>query len=160
MPSNATSERSFGTRLEGTEKGRVYVVVPFDPGTVWGSRPRYHITGTINGMKVRGALEQFSRGYFLPLGPAYRRAAALKAGDPVSVVIMPEGPQRESLASDIAAALAADPEAMRFFDGLATFYRKNLLRWIEATKRRPDVRRERIAELVALMKAGKKERVS
>ena len=27
MPSNNTSERSFETRLEGTEKGRVYVVV-------------------------------------------------------------------------------------------------------------------------------------
>jgi uncharacterized protein YdeI (YjbR/CyaY-like superfamily) len=71
---------------------------------------------------------------------------------------MPEGPQSDALAPDIAAALSAEPEAARFFDGLATFYRKNYLRWIEATKRSPEVRAQRIAELVELMKAGKKER--
>ena len=82
----------------------------------------------------------------------------MQQGDPVRVVLMPEGPQSEALAADIAAALAADPEAAKFFDGLATFYRKNYLRWIEATKRSPDLRAQRIAELVEFMKAGKKER--
>ena len=51
-----------------------------------------------------------------------------------------------------------EPEAARFFDGLATFYRKNYLRWIDATRRSPEVRAQRIAELVVLMKAGRKER--
>jgi len=63
-------ERSFRARLEGGEKGRVYLVLPFDPEKAWGPRARYHVRGTINGQKVRGALEQFSKGYFLPLGPA------------------------------------------------------------------------------------------
>ena len=45
-----------------------------------------------------------------------------------------------------------------FFDGLASFYRKNYLRWIDATKRRPEVRAERIAEFVRLLKAGQKQR--
>jgi uncharacterized protein YdeI (YjbR/CyaY-like superfamily) len=71
---------------------------------------------------------------------------------------MPEGPHSEALAPDIAAALGAEPEAARFFDALATFYRKNYLRWIEATKRTPAVRAQRIAELVKLMKSGQKER--
>ena len=158
MQPKHTAERSFQTRLEGTEKGRVYVVLPFDPEKVWGPRPRYHVRGTINGGRVRGPLEHFSKGYYLPLGPAYRRGAGLHVGDPVSVVLMPEGPQSDALAPDIAAALSAEPEAARFFDGLATFYRKNYLRWIEATKRSPEVRAQRIAELVELMKAGKKER--
>jgi uncharacterized protein YdeI (YjbR/CyaY-like superfamily) len=74
------------------------------------------------------------------------------------VALMPEGPQSEALAPDIAAALAREPDAARFFDGLATFYRKNYLRWIEATKRSPELRAQRIAELVELMKAGKKAR--
>ena len=71
---------------------------------------------------------------------------------------MPEGPQSEALAADIASALEADPEAASFFDGLATFYRKKYLLWIDATRRSPEVRAQRIAELVELMKAGKKER--
>ena len=158
MPRKNTPEQSFQASLEGTEKGRVYVVLPFDPDEIWGSRTRYHVRGTINGAGVRGALEQFGRGYFLPLGPAYRRGAGLKPGDPVTVTLIPEGPQSEALAADIAAALAAEPEAARFFDGLPTFYRKNYLRWIDATRRSPDVRAQRIAELVGLMKAGKKER--
>src|SRR5690349_11023674 len=134
MPSKRAAEPSqFQARLEGSEKGRVYVVLPFDPGKVWGMKPRYHVRGSINGMGVRGALEQFDKGYFLPLGPAYRRGAGLRAGDLVAVTLMLEGPQSEALAADIVAALEIEPEAARFFDGLATFYRKNYLRWIDAT---------------------------
>jgi Domain of unknown function (DUF1905) len=80
MQSKRAAERSFQGRIEGTEKGRVYLVLPFDPEKAWGRRERYHVTGTINGMRVRGALDQFSKGYFLPLGPAYRREAGLRLG--------------------------------------------------------------------------------
>jgi len=158
MAGKSTSEKSFRATLEGTQKGRVYLVLPFDPRKVWGSRPRYHIRGTINGRVVRGALEQFSKGYFLPLGPVYRHDNGLNLGDEVAVALWPEGPQSEALAADIVAAFEADAEAARFFDGLATFYRKNYLRWIDATKRNPELRAQRIAELVRLMKAGVKQR--
>ena len=56
------------------------------------------------------------------------------------------------------AALDASPAAGAFFDSLAQFYRTAYLRWIDATKRRPDVRATRIAEVVWLCKAGIKER--
>jgi hypothetical protein len=158
MHSTGAAERSFQGRIEGSEKGRMYVVLPFDPAEAWGDRPRYHVRGTINDRAVRGALERFGKGYFLPLGAAYRRDAGLHLGDQIHVTLMPEGPQSEALATDLVAALAADPEAARFFDGLPTFYRKNYLRWVDATKRSPESRAQRIAELVALMKAGKKER--
>ena len=152
------SKQSFAAALEGTEKGRIYIVLPFDPKKVWGERPRYHVRGTINGMKFRGPLEQSGKGYFMPLGPAYRRDAGLHLGEAVEVVLEPEGPQSAALATDIAAALAANPDAKHFFDGLATFYRKNYLRWIDATKRSPALRAQRIAEMVDLMKAGRKQR--
>jgi len=158
MPPKHPAEQSFQARIEGSEKGRAYVVLPFDPEQHWGARPRYHIRGTINGARVRGALEHFSKGYFLPLGPAYRRDAGLNLDDLVTVKLELEGPQSAALAPDIAAALEAEPAAAAFFDGLATFYRKNFLRWIDATKRSPETRAQRIAELVRLMKAGKRER--
>ena len=82
----------------------------------------------------------------------------MRVGDQVEVTLAPEGPQSEALAADIAAALEAEPEAARFFDGLATFYRKAYLRWIDSTKRSPEARSERIAELIDLMKAGRKQR--
>ena len=54
--------------------------------------------------------------------------------------------------------MAAEPAASAFFDGLAQFYRKAYLSWIDATKRRPDQRAARIAEMVELLKAGRKQR--
>jgi len=158
MDTDSPDRQSFRARLEGSEKGRVYLVVPFDPAKLWGPRDRYHIRGTIDGRMVRGALQKFAKGYFLPLGPAWRRGAGLHAGDAVEVTLMLEGPQSDALATDISAALSANPAAQRFFDGLASFYRKNYLRWIDATKRSPEIRAQRIAELVRLMKAGVKQR--
>ncbi len=148
----------FRAMIDGTEKGRVYVPLPFDPVNSWGTRGRYYVAGTINGLQFRGRLDQSGKGYFLPLGPAWRRGAGLRPGDVVDVVMVDESPPREGLAPDVAAALDADPEAGRFFDALAGFYRKNYLRWIDATKRRPEVRAERIAELVELLRAGRKQR--
>jgi bacteriocin resistance YdeI/OmpD-like protein/uncharacterized protein DUF1905 len=158
MPAAGTGWRRFKAIIEGAEKSRVYVALPFDAAVAWGNRPRYHITGTVDGRPVRGALEESGRGHLLPLGPAWRRDNGLKPGDVVEVALAAEGPQRDGLAKDIAAALRAEPEAAAFFDGLASFYRKGYLRWIDATKRRPDVRAARIAEMVELLKAGRKQR--
>ena len=69
-----------------------------------------------------------------------------------------EGPQRTDLAPDVAAALEAEPAAAAFFDSLAQFYRRGYLRWIDATKRSPEKRAARIAEMIELLTAGIKER--
>ncbi len=92
------------------------------------------------------------------LGPAWRRDRGLAAGDAVEVRLKPEGLQRTDLAPDIAAALTANPAAGEFFDGLAQFYRTAYIRWITATKRKPDQRPIRLAEVVRLLEAGIKER--
>jgi hypothetical protein len=69
-----------------------------------------------------------------------------------------EGPQRDDLAPDIAAALDASPEAGTYVDSLAQFYRSACLRWIDATKRRPAQRPVRIAEVVRLLEDQHKQR--
>jgi uncharacterized protein YdeI (YjbR/CyaY-like superfamily) len=74
------------------------------------------------------------------------------------VVLAPEGPQRGDLAEDVAAALDASPAAGAFFDSLARFYRRAYLRWIDATKRKPEERLRRIAVVVDLLERGIKER--
>lgn len=137
---------------------KALIRLPFDPNAVWGEKDRHHITGAVNGCAVRGALATDADGYFLPLGPAWLRGSGLDEGDSVQVELKAEGPQLEQLADDISAALEAEPEALAFFQGLATFYRKGYLRWIDATKRRPEERAVRIAEVVRLLKAGEKQR--
>jgi uncharacterized protein YdeI (YjbR/CyaY-like superfamily) len=94
----------------------------------------------------------------MTLGPGAARDLGLEAGAEVALELEPEGPQRADLAEDLAAALAASPAAGAFFDGLAQFYRRAYLRWVDGTRRRPDERARRIAELVTLLEAGRKER--
>ena len=140
------------------DRNRVMVPVPFDPDTVWGRKSDHRVGGSVNGMGVRASVERLGDGFGIVLGPAWRRDCGIAPGDAVSVVLAPEGPQREDLADDIRAALDADPSAGAFFDGLAQFYRQAFLRWIDATKRRPDERTRRIAEMVELLRQEKKQR--
>jgi hypothetical protein len=109
---------------------------------------------------VRASIEPLDDGHGILLGPAWRRDCGIGPGDEVEVVLAPEGPQREDLAPDFAAALEAEPEAGEFFDSLAQFYRNAYLRWIDGTKRKPEVRAQRIAETTELLKAGVKQRPS
>jgi hypothetical protein len=155
------AEKRFTATVVAGTNGRAYVEIPFDPAVAWGTKDRHHVTGTVNGVNVRGPLAReggVSGPWRLSLGPAWRRDAGIAPGDVVAVVLAAEGPQRETLPSDLAAALAAEPDAGAFFDSLATFYRKGYLRWLDGASRRPAVRAERLRELVALLKAGKKTR--
>lgn len=150
--------RSFTVVVGTDQKGRVLVPVPFDPDQAWGEKLHHHVAGTVNGMGVRGVLEPFGNSKGLLLGLAWRRGCGIQPGDQVSVMLTPEGPQRDQLPVDIAAALDAEPEAGEFFDSIAQFYRKAYLTWIGATKRRPEVRAERISQMIELLKAKQKQR--
>ena len=149
--------QTFATTL--TEHGTsAYIVMPFDPVAVWGVRPRYHVTGSVNTIAVRGALKQIDGYYALTLGPAWLRDGRITPGSTVTVTLALEGPQADELADDITTALHAHPTANAFFAGLPTFYRKKYLRWIDGTKGKPLVRAQRIAEMITLLAAGQRER--
>jgi hypothetical protein len=150
--------QQFTTTVSPASRGHVLIPVPFNPDTVWGTKPRHHIGGTVNAMRVRGVVAPAGDGFGFTLGPAWLRDCGLAVGDTVTVNIEPEGPQRDDLAEDIAAALDAHPEAAAFFDALAQFYRRAYLRWIDATKRRPEQRAQRITEMIQLLEARHKQR--
>ena len=150
--------RTYSTVVTTGDRNRVMVPVPFDPDDVWGRKPEHRVHGTVNGMNVRASIEGLSGGFGIVLGPAWRRDCGIGSGDVVDVVLAPEGPQRGDLADDVRAALDAEPAAGAFFDGLAQFYRRAFLRWIDATKRRPEERDRRIAEMIDLLRRGEKER--
>jgi hypothetical protein len=139
-------------------RGRVVVPVPFDPDTAFGPKARHHVAGTVNGTPVRAVVEAVEDGHGFALGAAWRRDCGVGPGDEVEVTLVPEGPQRGDLPADLAAALDENPAAGEFFDSLAQFYRKGYLRWIEATRRAPQRRAERVAETVRLLAEGHKSR--
>lgn len=151
-------KKSFKAVVANGPKGAAWVPLPFDPDGVWGRKPRHHLSGTIDGQKIRAVIAAADKGQGLKLTPMWRRDACVEAGKRVSVVLWPEGPQQADLPPDILAALKAEPKAAAFFDDLAQFYRKGYLAWIDATKKKPDERARRIRETVKLLKAGVKER--
>ena len=148
----------FRAVIAAGPRDNAVITMPFDPDEAWGAKAEHPVSGTIGRCRTRTRLVPADGGWVLPLAPKRLRDMGIAIGDEVTVELAPEGPQRADLADDIAAALAADPAAAAFFDTLAQFYRKAYLRWIDATTRRPDLRAARIAEVVALLAAGIKER--
>jgi hypothetical protein len=141
----------FQATLRIDSRRRVYLPLPTEP-------EGRHLAGTVNAMRYRGAVESIDGSPALVLGPAWRRGCGLDTGDRVDVELTPEGPQRPDLAPDLTAALDASPAAAAFWDELAQFYRKAYLRWIDATKRSPILRAERIATVITLLEHQVKER--
>jgi len=158
MPPRTDKPQSFKGKVIGPFSGRVLIPLRFDPTTTWGKREKYRVAGMINEMRIRGVVEPGGTGFVLPLGPAWRKETGVGPGDEVEVTLSLEGPQRDELATDLTKALKAVPEAARFWDSIAQFYRKAYLRWIDATKQRPEERKRRIEVVVRKLKAGQKER--
>lgn len=151
-----TDQEVFAATVQ--KEGRfTFVAIPFSPREVWGARPRFHVTGTINDIPVRGTLGALGQDYFLRLGAAWLRDCGIEPGANVTVKLSLEGPQDANLAPDIAAALSGNAKAKTFFDGLPTFYRKNFIRWIESAKR-DETRARRIDEMMRLLEEGKHQK--
>jgi Bacteriocin-protection, YdeI or OmpD-Associated/Domain of unknown function (DUF1905) len=153
-----TASRSFTATVTLGPTGRAMLPIPFSPNEVWGAKSDHRVAGTVKRFPVRAVVEAFGDGHAIVLGPAWLRDRNVAVGETVTVFLAPEGPQRDDLSDDLAMALAANPEAAAFFDGLAQFYRNAYLRWIDGTRNRPQVRAERIAEIVDLLAAKVKER--
>ena len=152
----ATAQR-FRAAVRVDANGRTSVPIPFNPDDVWGAKSRHPVRGSIADRRMRGYVETKDDGPVMVLGPTWT-SAPLRDGEGVEVMLEPEGPQRADLAPDIADALAAAPDAAAFFDSLAQFYRKGWLVWIDSTKRNPEQRPVRIAEMVRAMQEGRKQR--
>jgi hypothetical protein len=150
--------RQFRVRITEDPRGHAVIAVPFDPDEAWGAKAVHHVNGTVNGCRVRVTIAPGDSGWAFTLNPSRMRGTGVAVGSDAIVELAPEGPQRDGLADDISAALAATPAAGAFFDTLAQFYRRAYLRYIDATTRRPELRAARIAEVVGLLADGVKER--
>jgi hypothetical protein len=151
-------ERTFTSVLGAGKTGGFDIDLPFDANEAWGAKVRHHVAGTVSGVKVRGPLALEGGTYSLKLGPAWRRDCPFAPGQEVSVTLWAEGPQADALPEDLVLTLEAEPKALAFWQGLATFYRKAYLTWLNGASRRPALREQRVQELVALLKDGKKQR--
>jgi uncharacterized protein YdeI (YjbR/CyaY-like superfamily) len=90
-------------------------------------------------------------GFYLALGPTWRRDNGIEAGATVEVVLHPSGVQVQDLSPDIGQAFESEPAARARFESLAGYYRRNFIRWIESAKRQ-ETREARIKRMIHVLK--------
>lgn len=151
------AEKTFETSVEAGERGRIFIPVPFDPAEAWGRKARHHVAGTINGAAFQGSLGVRGGAYFFPLNKEMQQKAGVAPGDRVRVIMAPAEAAESEVPGELAAALAAEPEAGRFFEGLSAFYRNQYVGWVTGAKK-AETRDSRVREVVELLRAGKKQR--
>ena len=81
---NETDQQIFEATVQREGKF-TFVAIPFSPREVWGAKPRYYVTGTINDFAVRGTLGALGQDYFLRLGAAWMRDSGIEPGAIVMV---------------------------------------------------------------------------
>jgi hypothetical protein len=110
----------FRTTIELGGKTATGMQVPPEvvKGLNAGQRPPVRVT--INGYTYRSTIAAYTGLFMLPVSKEVREASGVKAGDEVDVdVELDTEPREVQVPTDFAEAIAADPAASRFFEGLS-----------------------------------------
>jgi len=138
--------------------GGAFVVVPFDVEEVFGKK-RVKVKATFDGEPYRGSVMRMGGpDYLLIIRKDIRETIGKDVGDRVLVTIEEDTePRTVEVPQDVQAALADEPAARDFFDGLAFSHQREYITWIEDAKREA-TRERRITKMMDLLREGKKTR--
>jgi hypothetical protein len=111
----------FRATIEQGGKTATGIQVPEEVIQALGSGKRPAVTVTINGYTYRSTVAVLGGRYMVGVSAEHRAGAGVAGGDEVEVdVDLDTAPRAVDVPADFAAALAAEPEARRTFDGLST----------------------------------------
>jgi hypothetical protein len=152
-----TSAMTFRARVESSGKTATGVEVPSEVVARLGSkRPKVRVT--IHDHTYRSSVASMGGRFMLGISAEHRAGAGVAAGDEVEVALELDTEVREVAApTDFAEALAAEPAAQRFFDGLPYSERRWFVLGIEGAKA-AETRRRRIDKAVARLRDGRGQR--
>jgi hypothetical protein len=137
---------------EGGE--RPLVVVPFDVREAFG-QARAPVRGTVNGHPFRTTVAVYGGVPYVGFRRDVREAAGIDLGDTVTVELERDDEPREvEVPEELAAALAADPEAQAAWDRLSYTHRREHAEAIVEAKRE-DTRRRRVETALATLREGR-----
>ncbi|MFN8132593.1 MAG: YdeI/OmpD-associated family protein [Solirubrobacteraceae bacterium] len=109
---------------------------------------------TVNGTTLPMRIGRRGGESLLGFSRAARERAGVEIGEAVELaVVLDAGERTVELPADLAAALAADPEARRAFDALAPSHRKEYARWVGEAKR-AETRDRRVRATLAKVRDG------
>ncbi|HET6715063.1 MAG TPA: YdeI/OmpD-associated family protein [Actinomycetota bacterium] len=138
-------------------EGKTATGIPVPAGVVGrlgkGKRPRVRVT--VGGHTYRSTVAAYGDVFMLPLSGENREAAGVAAGDEVDVdVELDTEPRTVEVPTDFAEALAADPDAKRFFEGLSYSQQRWHVLSIDGAKS-AETRQRRIDKSMGTLREGR-----
>ena len=147
----------FQVKLEGQDGSQIAALKPpFDVPTVFGTRARVPVRGTINGYPFRSSLSNMGMGHMMAVNAELRAGGKCKAGDIVDVVLERDREERViEVPSDIKKVIASNKAAQATWDSLSFTHQKEWVRAISEAKKE-ETRQSRIKKMMDTLRAGKR----
>ena len=145
----------FRGTIELAGKTATGIEVPAAVVTKLGSSKKPAVRVTIKGYTYRSTIATMGGRFMLPISAQVREAAGVAARDKVDVdVDLDTAPRVVTVPPDFSRALAREPAAKRFFEGLNFSNKQRIVIAIEAAKA-PETRERRIAKSVSSLREGR-----
>ena len=145
----------FRTTIQQSGRTATGIQVPAEVIDALGAGKRPPVTVTINGYTYRSTVAVVGGVYMVGVSAEHRAGAGVAGGDEVEVdVDLDTAPREVDVPADFAAALAAEPEARRTFDGLSHSNKSWHVLQVEGAKT-DETRQRRITKSVDILKQGR-----
>jgi hypothetical protein len=138
---------SLNTKTTLQQRGQAAAVVLDDEQVtaVGEGAKRFPVVATVNGYVWRTSVVRMGGEFLLGLNREVREGAGVEAGDQVDLQLELDAKPREvEVPPALAAALAADSEALAAFEKLSYTHRKEYARWVAEAKK-DETRERRVA---------------
>jgi hypothetical protein len=123
---------------------------------VGGGRKRVPVRVTLNGYTYRSTVAVYGGRFYVPVRREVREAAGVRHREPLDVLVeLDDAPREVEVPADLAAALAAAPEAEAALAALSVSNRKEYAEWVASAKRE-ETRRRRVEQAVEMLRGGVK----
>jgi hypothetical protein len=148
----------FHTTILTTGKAASGIVIPPEVVSALGSSRKPAVSVTIRGYTYRSTVATIDGRFMVGVSAENRAAAGVQGGDEVDVDIeLDTAPRTVGIPDDFAAALAAEPKAKAFFEGLSYSQRQWFVLGITGAKA-PETRQRRIDAALDRLREGRGQR--
>jgi hypothetical protein len=145
----------FRATIVQTGKTACGIRVPEAVVTALGGSKRPAVVVTLDGYTYRSTVAPMGGEWWVGVNSDHREASGLRAGQEVEVTLeLDTAPRELEVPPELAAALAGDPVAQDFFDGLSYSNKRVFTLSVEGTTN-PETKARRVDKALALMREGR-----
>jgi Bacteriocin-protection, YdeI or OmpD-Associated/Domain of unknown function (DUF1905) len=154
-PEDSQDRIDFEAPIEAGPGGGAFVRLPAAAAEIFGTRARFPVRASFNGVAYRGSTMPLGDGTFcIGVTKAVQARAGASVGDSVAVAVERDAGERNvDVPPELAAALASHPEAAARFEAMGYAHRKEYAAWIASAKK-PQTRQHRLDQAIGKIAVG------